>query len=104
MKSSSNEIASSFGCDVIYIFKENDVGFEILAAVVMKNSVFWDTTLCNPSKVNRRFGLSFRLYLQDRRIRHARNQREAGSKPRIEATYPSETSVDFQRTTHRCIA
>jgi hypothetical protein len=28
------------------------VGFEVLTAVVMKNSIFWDTTPCGPFKVN----------------------------------------------------
>jgi hypothetical protein len=31
-------------------------------------------------KVNRRFGGTYRLHRQGRRIRQARNQREAGSK------------------------
>jgi hypothetical protein len=31
------------------------VGFEVLIAVVMKSSIFWDITLCKPLKVNRRF-------------------------------------------------
>jgi hypothetical protein len=30
----------------------------------MKNSVFWDVTLCSPLKVNQRFGGIYRLYLQ----------------------------------------
>jgi hypothetical protein len=32
------------------------VGFEVLAAVVMKSTIFWDITPCSPLKVNRRFG------------------------------------------------
>jgi hypothetical protein len=32
------------------------VGFEVLTAVVMKNTIFWDITPCSPLKVNRRFG------------------------------------------------
>jgi hypothetical protein len=31
------------------------VGFEALTAVVMKSSVFWDITQCNPLKINRCF-------------------------------------------------
>jgi hypothetical protein len=31
------------------------VGFEVLTAVVMKSSIFWDITQCNPFKVNRSF-------------------------------------------------
>jgi hypothetical protein len=34
----------------------NVVGFEVLTVVVMKSTIFWDITLCNPLSVNRRFG------------------------------------------------
>jgi hypothetical protein len=47
----------------------------------MKSSIFWDITPCSPFKVNRRFGRTFRLYLQRRRISQTRNQRETGNKP-----------------------
>jgi hypothetical protein len=30
-------------------------GFEVLTAVVMKNQIFWDATLCSPVEANRRF-------------------------------------------------
>jgi hypothetical protein len=33
-----------------------DVGVDVLTAVVMKISIFWDITPCSPLKVNRRFG------------------------------------------------
>jgi hypothetical protein len=36
--------------------------------------VFWDITLCSPVKVNRRFGVTYRLHLQDRRVIQARNR------------------------------
>jgi hypothetical protein len=32
------------------------IGFEVLAAVVMKSSIFQDTMPCRPLKSNRRFG------------------------------------------------
>jgi hypothetical protein len=32
------------------------VGFEVLTAVIMRNSIFWDVTPFSPLKVNRRFG------------------------------------------------
>jgi hypothetical protein len=44
------------------------VGFEVLTAVVMKSSVFWDITPCSPLKVNRHFGGTYRLHLQNIRI------------------------------------
>jgi hypothetical protein len=48
--------------------------------IIIISSIFWVTTPCGPLKVNRRFGGTFRLYLQDRRISQARNQSEEGSK------------------------
>jgi hypothetical protein len=32
------------------------VGFEVITAVGMKNTNFWDITLCSLSKVKKRFG------------------------------------------------
>jgi hypothetical protein len=52
------------------------VGFEVLTAVVMKSSIFWDITPCSLLKVNRGFGGTYRHHLQGRRISLARNQRE----------------------------
>jgi hypothetical protein len=59
---------------------KDSVGFEVLTAVVMKCTIFWDITPCSPSKVNRRFGGTCRFHFQSQRIRKARNQHEAGSK------------------------
>jgi hypothetical protein len=73
----------------------------------MKNSVFWDITPCSPLEIKRRLGGTHRLHLQGRRINQARNRYEVGSKQsqtlKMEATCPSETPVDFQRTTRRYI-
>jgi hypothetical protein len=44
------------------------VRFEVLTAVVMKISIFWDITSTSPFKVNRYFGGTCRLHLQGRRI------------------------------------
>jgi hypothetical protein len=49
--------------------------FEAFTAVTMKNAVFWDVAACR-SCVNRRFGGTYHLHLQGRKIREARNQRE----------------------------
>jgi hypothetical protein len=46
----------------------------------MTNSIFRDITPRSPLKVNRRFVGTRCLHLQGRRIREARNQREAGIK------------------------
>jgi hypothetical protein len=44
------------------------IGFEVLTAMVMKSTIFWDITLCNPLSVNRRFGVTYRLHLQGKKI------------------------------------
>jgi hypothetical protein len=41
--------------------------FEVFTAVTMKNAVFWDVAPCR-SCVNRRFGGTYRLNLQGRKI------------------------------------
>jgi hypothetical protein len=49
------------------------VGFDVLAAVVMKSFILWDIMSRSPLKINRRFGGSCRLHIQDRRtsMKHA---------------------------------
>jgi hypothetical protein len=71
--------------------------FEVLVAVVMKSSVFWDVTPCNPLKVNRRSGgtstaccrLLVGLLL--------------GLLLNPEAAYSSGMSLNSQRITRCCI-
>jgi hypothetical protein len=53
------------------------LGFEFLTAAIMKIYIFWVTTSCSPLKVNRRFGGTYRLHLEVRRVSQARNQRES---------------------------
>jgi hypothetical protein len=36
----------------------NFVGYEVITAVVMDSSIFWDITTRNPLKVNRCFGVT----------------------------------------------
>jgi hypothetical protein len=55
------------------------VKFEALKVVNMKNSMFWDTTPYNQSKVNRSFGGKFRLRLQGGRINQSRNRHDVDS-------------------------
>jgi hypothetical protein len=45
-----------------------------------RSLIFYDVTLCFPLKVNRRFGGTYRLSLQGRRISERRNQHDADSK------------------------
>jgi hypothetical protein len=66
---------------------------EVLTAMVMMSSVFWDITPCSPLEINRRFGGTFRLLLLP----------PYSSTVKVEASCSSETSVDFQLTTRRCI-
>jgi hypothetical protein len=47
--------------------KGHCVQFEVLAAVVIKNTVFWDITPCRLLSVNRRFGGIYHLHLQGRK-------------------------------------
>jgi hypothetical protein len=71
-------------------------GFEVLTAVVIKSSIFWDITQCSQLIVNRRFRGTFRLHLPSRK-------QKTSSALKMEATCSSETSVDFQRTARRYI-
>jgi hypothetical protein len=40
----------------------NYLGFKVLAAVIMKNYVFWNITRCSLLKVNRHFGVIYFLH------------------------------------------
>jgi hypothetical protein len=75
---------------LILSFLFRAVGSEVLTAVVMKSSIFWDTTPCSPLKANWRFGATCRLHLQGRKI--SRAKRPAWNR-----------SADFQQTTRRYI-
>jgi hypothetical protein len=51
--------------------------YQIIYCVLYWRVVFGNITSCSPLKVNRRFGGTCRLHLQDRRIIRARNQSES---------------------------
>jgi hypothetical protein len=61
--------------------RQDYVAFKVLTAVVMKSCIFREITPCSPLSVNRHLGGTLKM----------------------ETTYSSETSVDFQRTTRRYI-
>jgi hypothetical protein len=54
--------------------------FEVLTTMVMKNTIFWDITPCSPLEVNRRFGETYRLHLQGRKISQRETSLKAGGK------------------------
>jgi hypothetical protein len=58
----------------ITLFFSLKIYLQVLTAVVKNSSIFWDITSHSPLKVNRRFGGTWRLHLQGRRISQARNQ------------------------------
>jgi hypothetical protein len=76
------------------------VKFEVLTAVVIRNTVPWNITPCSPVKVNRRFGGTYRVHLQGW-ISRARYYLLSGWYLARPIRYSSETSVAFQRIT-RC--
>jgi hypothetical protein len=47
--------------------------FDILIAMIVKSSAFWDIRPCSPLKDNRRFEGTYHLHLQGRRISLTRN-------------------------------
>jgi hypothetical protein len=57
----------------------NSVRYEVLIAVAMKGSIFWDIMPYSPLKIYQLFGGTCRLHLHGRRICQARNQHETCS-------------------------
>jgi hypothetical protein len=49
------------------ILSNSCVKFEVLAAVFMKSTIFWDITPCSPLRVNRPFGGTYCHHLQGRK-------------------------------------
>jgi hypothetical protein len=72
------------------------VGFEVLTAVFMKSSIFWDVTLCSPLKVNRRFGGTCRLHHQGQRINRATSMKAGGKQSLPPAGYKHYLRVKFE--------
>jgi hypothetical protein len=52
----------------------SNVGFQVLTALVVKSTIFWDTTPYSPFSVNRRFGGTYRLHLQGRRNKFSKRK------------------------------
>jgi hypothetical protein len=70
----------------IYLCLMYRLDFEFLTAAIMKIYISWVTMSCSPLKVNRRFGGTYCLHLQFRRVSQARNQRESGWKAEQSST------------------
>jgi hypothetical protein len=86
----------------ITVIKWTVVRFKVLTAVVMKSKTFWDITPCSPLSVNRRFGGTYRLHLQQMLATSFHSGfflKLYFSTLKMEAICSSETSVDTQRTT-----
>jgi hypothetical protein len=83
--------------------KARHVGFEVLTAVFIESTTFWDITSYTriPLKVNRRFGGTYLLCLPPAFTLVSCSAYSSTLK--MEAICSSETSVDFQRTTLRYI-
>jgi hypothetical protein len=66
--------------------------------LLVKSNIFWNKTPCSPLKINRRFGGTYRLLLQGRRV----SRQETSVKARGKKN--KQTSVHFQLNTRRYIA
>jgi hypothetical protein len=73
--------------------------FEVLRALVMKNCFFWDKMPYSPLNVNRCSRGTRRFHFQGQRISQVRNWSGASRKLKMEATFPYEMLIEFQRTT-----
>jgi hypothetical protein len=60
--------------------KACNVGFEVLTAVTIKSSFFWDITPCHVVKVNQRFRGTYWLHLCGRKVIQPRKKLETRSR------------------------
>jgi hypothetical protein len=87
------------------------VSSEVLTAVVIKSTIFWDITPRSLLSVNRRFGGTYRLHLQGGKNNFSMCHLLLRWFPaeiifstlKMETICSSETSVDTRRTTRRYI-
>jgi hypothetical protein len=56
------------------------VGFEVFTAVYLKSIFFWDMTPCSALSGTRRFGGTYRLHLQGRRIVQQSSEQASGKR------------------------
>jgi hypothetical protein len=70
--------------------------------------IFWDIMAYSPLKIDQSFGRGSCLHVQGRKVSQTRNQREAGSKTKMEANDPPKLRLTFnvlhvvtsQKTSH----
>jgi hypothetical protein len=72
----SEPFIPTFGtCNLTYIYfrvpSQNYFGFEVLTAVVIKSTIFWDISPCSSLKVKRHFGRTYRFHFQGESRRQA---------------------------------
>jgi hypothetical protein len=63
------------------------VEFQVLTAVIMNSSIFWDIMPCSLVKDNQHFGGTYHIHLQGWRVSQARNQHGVGKMQSIGGTY-----------------
>jgi hypothetical protein len=80
---------------VYVIESKSAAGFEVLMAVLVKGTIFWDITSCSPLKVNRLLGGTYRSACYQL---HAGFMLGLLLALNMKATCSSETLVNFQRT------
>jgi hypothetical protein len=94
-------VLSSLSKEKLIVFY---AGSEVLTALAMKGSVFWDIRPRSSLKVKEPFEGTCCLYRQSRRISQARNWHETGIKLEDGGNmFFFETSVVFHRATRRYI-
>jgi hypothetical protein len=73
----SDSCCCLYCCNSLRIFKTTKsffAEFEVFTSVVIQGSILWNITVYSPLKLKRHFRRTFRLHLQGRKIKQARNQ------------------------------
>jgi hypothetical protein len=82
--------------NIIKVIKSRKMGLAgPVTSMEKKRAVLWDITPCTPLKVNRRFGGTYCLHLQGRRISRARNQCKSRWKARWRWHVPPKRRLTF---------
>jgi hypothetical protein len=80
------------------LFKKR-LEYEVLTAVVIESSVFWDIALCSPLEVTRLFGGRFRLYLESPDYpKQGTNMKEATTANWLHCAMPHVIVLSFKKS------